>query len=202
MSAVLCEMPAEPSPYVDSVLPVVAISERKLVGVRHYVRGPLTPMDWRAIPMAMDMEADRFCRRNDAVPARYTGAARWTWALRGMLPVWVIPLAEPVELVAEQITRSDHGLPYLQRLERAVTDDLTAQMRNRGGHFVPDEMRSGVHGASLLWEVRLEVDAYAIPSEARIPADREEFTRVVFSMQRPLDALRWAVPTESHWPGD
>lgn len=181
--------------------PVVATSERKLVGVWHHVRGPLTPMDWRAIPMAMDMEADRFCRRNDAVPARYTGAVRWTWVLRGTLPVWVIPLAEPVELVAEQVTRSDHGLPYLQRLERAVTDDLLAQMRDRGGHFVPNEDEGGVHGASLLWEVRLEVDAYTIPSEARTPADREEFTRAVFALAERMEVLRWAPPAEPTWLG-
>lgn len=191
-----CEMtpPAARPLLVSAVLPIVTV-EAKRVGVVQRIAGPLREMDWRATPMAMEMECERFARAHDT-PLR--NATHYWWGVRCSRRVWVMPHAEPQVLVAEDYVRGDATYERLQRMEARALRALFREQHALQAWRVRDD-EGQPEPAHVLWTVRLEQDGYPTPLEARTAKDRREFRRAVESLPKRLDVFSWAVPQQEAW---
>lgn len=184
-----------PAPAVlEGALPIVTV-EAKRVGVVKHVAGPLRWEDWRAVPLAMEMECERFARAHDTPLRR---ATHYWWGVRVSRRVWVMPHPEPQVLVAEDYVRGDATWERLRAVEsRALRALFRQQVRLQAWRVRDDEGQR--EPASVLWTVRLEQDGYPMPPEARTPEDRRAFRQAVESLVQRHDWLSWAPEQQTSW---
>lgn len=180
--------PPEPT----DVLPKVVHVEAKRIGTTQRAWGPLLWAAWHMMPQTMEREAQVFARRHDTV---LRPATRYWWGVRASRRVHVMPHAEPQVLVAEDCVRGDATYERLQRLEQRALRALFLEQHRLQAWRVRDE-DGQPEPAGLLWTVRLEMEGYPVPREARTLEDREAFTRAVQSLGKPEPVFSWALPRE------